>query len=183
MYWLVFFVVIEFRLHRVFVVFISHLHLLQERHFNYIFRHNIKSRSVSIPRRGTGGREPRRVGGGRKKGGKRDSQSGGNRKKRRKISQYCVTFHYRNRTKRREPVRKGEGSGSKRYERREFQTPCLSPLSRSSFGDHKFFKPITKRSNARPKQMQIMFDTKKTVLSENKFTISVSFCHFETALV
>ena len=78
---------------------------------------------------GGGGREPgimrggRGTGGGRKKDGKRDSQSGGNREKRRKISQYCVTFHNRNRTKRREPLRKGAGSGSKRYGRWEFQTP------------------------------------------------------------
>ena len=72
-----------------------------------------------------GGR--RGTGGGRRKGTKRDPQSGGNREKRRKISQYCVTFHNRNRTKRREPLRKGAGSGSKRYGRREFQTPPVSP--------------------------------------------------------
>ena len=51
-------------------------------------------------------------GGGRRGGGKRDSQSGGNWEKRRKILQYCVTFHNRNRAKRREPLQKGAGSGS-----------------------------------------------------------------------
>ena len=55
---------------------------------------------------GDRGREPGRIGGGRgmgcgrRKGGKRDSQSGRNQEKRRKMSQYCVTFHNRNRTKR-----------------------------------------------------------------------------------
>ena len=58
-----------------------------------------------------GGRERRRIvggrgtGGGRKEGRKRDSQSGGNQE----------TFYNRNRTKRWEPLRKGAGSRSKRY--------------------------------------------------------------------
>ena len=70
--------------------------------------------------KGTVGREPGRIGGGRGTGGgrrknrKRDSQSGENREKRRKIVQYCITFYDRNRTKRREPLRKGAGSVSKR---------------------------------------------------------------------
>ena len=73
--------------------------------------------------RGTGGRKPGRIrggrdtGGGRREGGKQDSQSGGNREKRRKISQYFVTFYNRNRTKnpygrRREAGVKGTGGGS-----------------------------------------------------------------------
>ena len=88
--------------------------------------------------RGTEGREPGRIGGGRgtgggrRKGGKRDSQSGGNREKRGKISQYCVTFSNRNRTKRREPLRKGAGSGSNRYGRWEFQTPLSPPTENES---------------------------------------------------
>ena len=88
---------------------------------------------ISCLWRGTGGREPGRIGGGRDTGGgkregeKQDSQSGGNREKRRKILQYFVTFYNRNRTKRWEPLRKGGGgSGSERYGRWEFQT-LLSP--------------------------------------------------------
>ena len=80
--------------------------------------------------RGAGARENRGgrgTGGGRRKDGKRDSQSGGNREKRRKILQYCVTFYNRHKTKRRETLRKGAGSGSKRYGRREFQTPLSPP--------------------------------------------------------
>ena len=79
------------------------------------------------------GREPWRIrggkgtGSGRRKGGKRDSQKDGNQEKRRKNLQYCVTFYNRNRTKRREHLRKGAGSGTKGYGRREFQTPCLPP--------------------------------------------------------
>ena len=67
---------------------------------------------------GDRGRKPGRIGAGgvREAGGERavkwDSQSGKNREKRRKISKYCITFYNRNRTKRREPLRKGAGSGS-----------------------------------------------------------------------
>ena len=81
---------------------------------------------------GAGARENRgREGYGRQeeKGGKRDFQIGENWEKRRKILQYCVTFHNRNRTKRRKPLRKGAGSRSKRYRRQEFQTPCHPEVS------------------------------------------------------
>ena len=78
------------------------------------------------------GREPGRIGrrgtgSGRRKGGKWHSQSGGNWEKKRKILQYCVTFHNRNRIKRREPLQKRAGSGSKGCRRREFQTPLSPP--------------------------------------------------------
>ena len=63
-------------------------------------------------------RDRRGTGGGRRKGGKLDSQNGRNQEKRRKISQYCITFHNINRTKRQEPLRKGVGGGS-------FRPPCL----------------------------------------------------------
>ena len=84
---------------------------------------------------GTWGREPGRIGSGRgkggrkRKGGKRDSESGRNWEKRRKILQFCIMFHNRNRTKKREPLRKGAGSGSKGYRRREFHPPPPSPSS------------------------------------------------------
>ena len=55
--------------------------------------------------------------------GRRESKSGGNREKLRKISQNFVIFCSTNGTKRREPLRKGAGSGSKRYGKREVQTP------------------------------------------------------------
>ena len=82
----------------------------------------------------TGGRRGTR--GGRRRGKKRDSQSGGNWEKRRKNSQYCVAFHNSNRTKRREPLWKGAGSGSKRYGRREFQTPRSSSTTNSYNKEH-----------------------------------------------
>ena len=69
--------------------------------------------------RGTGGR--------RRKGGKQDPKVAGTGRKGEKISQYFVTFYDRNRAKRREPLRKGAGSGSERYGRREFQTPMSPP--------------------------------------------------------
>ena len=55
----------------------------------------------------------------------------GRRRKGEKISEFCVTFHNSNRTKRREPLRKGAGSGSKRYERWEFQTPLSPPKTQA----------------------------------------------------
>ena len=82
---------------------------------------------------GTGGREPGRIraGGVREAGGERAGSGipkvAGTREKRRKISQYCVTFCRRHRARRRELLRKGAGSGSKRYGRREFQTPLSPP--------------------------------------------------------
>ena len=66
------------------------------------------------------------AGGVREAGGERAGsgipKSGGKPRERDKISRYWVTFHNRNTTKRREPLRKGTGSGSKSYGRREFQT-------------------------------------------------------------
>ena len=63
----------------------------------------------------------------------------------RKILQYCITFYNINRTKRREPLRKGAGSGSKRYGRREFQTPPVSthsvPKPKQDFPDN-LFEPV-----------------------------------------
>ena len=41
--------------------------------------------------------------------------------------EYCVTFCKTKRTKGREPLQKGTGSGSKGYGRREFQTPLSPP--------------------------------------------------------
>ena len=55
------------------------------------------------------------MGGGRREGGKRDFQSCKNQESRRKLSQYCVTFYNRNRTKSSEPLLEGAGSGSKSY--------------------------------------------------------------------
>ena len=70
----------------------------------------------------------RREGKGREAGFPRWREPG----EKRKILQYCVTFYNINRTKRQEPLRKGAGSGSKRYGRWEFQTP-LSPPTRYIF--------------------------------------------------
>ena len=78
--------------------------------------------------RGTGGREPGRkgTGSGRREGAKRECQGGGNREKTSIISHHFIIFRNRYKTKRRRWLRKGAGGGSKRYGRREVQTP-LSP--------------------------------------------------------
>ena len=74
-----------------------------------------------------GGRgvDPVKMWGGRGMGEGR--RGGGNWEKRRKILQYCIIFYNRIRTKRWEPLRKRAGSGCKRYGRRQFQNPPVSP--------------------------------------------------------
>ena len=62
------------------------------------------------------------VGGRRREGGKQ------NLEKLRKISQHFVVFCNKNRTKRREPLQKGVGSGSKRCRKREYNIWKLTPL-------------------------------------------------------
>ena len=62
----------------------------------------------------------------------------------RKIFQCCITFYNINRTKRREPLRKGAGSGSKRYGRREFKTPLSPPTKYPPFNS--IFLSVTNTS-------------------------------------
>ena len=74
--------------------------------------------------RRAGGWEPGRKGavGGRKEGGSGSSKVAGTRRIE-KNSQHFVIFRNRNGTKRREPLRKGAETGSKRNGKWEVQTP------------------------------------------------------------
>ena len=82
---------------------------------------------------GQGGGSPRELGAGGvreergEKAGSGIPKVAGTRRK------YCVIFGKRNRTKKREPLRKGAGNESKRYRRREFQTPPVSPSHSTVF--------------------------------------------------
>ena len=84
---------------------------------------------------GTGGREPGRngAGSGRREGRKRESKGGGNREKLRNISQYFLIFCNRNLTKRRGPLGKGAGSGSRRYGKWEVKVPLSPPTNKLTY--------------------------------------------------
>ena len=86
---------------------------------------------ISLPVCG-GGREPGRIGAGSVQEAGGETAGSGIPKvaatwRKGKFLQYCVKSYNINKTKRWEPIWKGAGSESKRYGRREIQTPLSPP--------------------------------------------------------